>query len=113
MARREILYNHSAIYKDIQEPVMAVEGVFDALPYWPNAIAFLGKPGKSHVDMLKKSKRPVCIVMDGDAYRIGWSTANVLIFNGLRAGTVKLPPRSDPNDVDRNWLKQQVRKALQ
>ena len=39
MQRGKMLYNHAALFVECNEPIIAVEGVFDALTYWPDAAA--------------------------------------------------------------------------
>jgi len=112
MQRGKILFNSAALDADSQEPIIAVEGVFDALPYWPHAVAFLGKPSHEQVDLLYETARPIVVVLDGDAHREAWALATKLKLAGLRAAMVRLPPKSDPNDVDRRWLVNQAREAI-
>jgi len=110
--KRDLLYNHDALFVDTDEPVIVVEGVFDALPYWPDAVACLGKPIKEHVDALMLSSRPLAIALDGDAHREGDALAMSLRFEGRRAGFVRLPPKADPNSVDPNWLRKAARESI-
>lgn len=113
MQRGKMLYNHAALFVECNEPIIAVEGVFDALTYWPDAVAFLGKPSKQQKQSLLETKRPICIVLDGDAHEEGWSLAQWLKFQTTNdISCVKLPPTKDPNSVNRDWLLQQVRESL-
>lgn len=110
--REKHLLNHSAILVPTEEPVILVEGSLDALPYWPNGVAVLGKPAHNHLNLLKKSKRPIAVCLDGDAWQEGWGFSQQLRLNGIRAGHVKLPPTEDPNSVDRDWLISEARKCV-
>jgi hypothetical protein len=112
MARGAHLYNSIALHEDSIEPVMVVEGVFDAIALWPDAVAVLGKPSHAHVDMLLASRRPVAIVLDGDAYDEARALAMRLRFDGQRAGVVQLPPKKDPDQMDLGWLKHEARECL-
>lgn len=112
MQRRHILYNAAALDIDSPEPILAVEGVFDALPYWPHCVAFLGKPSEEQVEMLLTTQRPIVVVLDGDAWREGWALAQRLKLFGVRAASVRLMPKTDPNSVDRKWLVQEARRAI-
>lgn len=112
MDRGKLLYNQAAVYVESEEPLIAVEGVFDALPYFPDAVGFLGKPGKAQLDILLDSSRPVAVCLDGDAHEEGWAVAEMLKFQGLRAGAVRLPPGMDPNTVDRAWLRDEARRSV-
>ncbi len=104
MSSGAFMYNDAVLGEDTDEPVMAVEGCFDALALWPNAVAFLGKPKRSQVEMLATCRRPVVVVLDGDAWAEGWGIAAELRLLGQRAGAVHLPPKKDPDQVDKSWL---------
>lgn len=106
------VYNHAALLLKTDEPVMVVEGCFDALPYWPKAVAMLGKPKKAQVASLAEAQRPVVVVLDGDAWQEGQMLAMDLQFQGQTAGYVRLPPKQDPNSVDPAWLREEVSKCL-
>lgn len=115
MHRGSILYNHAALLVETDEPVLIVEGVLDALPYWPNAVACLGKPALAngqHLQFMLEAKRPLAVCLDGDAWREGWSLAMRLRFEGKQAGAVRLPPATDPNDIDRSWLLSEAHRCL-
>jgi hypothetical protein len=111
--RRERLYNESALAVETDEPVLVVEGVLDCAPFWPHAVALLGKPSDAHVEKLARARRPVCLVLDGDAWELGWSLAARLRFEGARAGSVRLPPKTDPDEVPVDWLRAEVLRALE
>lgn len=104
MLRGEILYNHAALLVETETPVMVVEGVFDSLALWPNAVAVLGKPSGTQIEALAAAKRPVAVVLDGDAHQEGWALAMRLRLMGARAGSVRLPPKVDPDEVEKSWL---------
>lgn len=112
MPRGAALFNHAEIWRETDEPVLVCEGVFDALPYWPNAVACLGKPTDDQIESLTTAKRPIAVCLDGDAWREGKVAAMRLQYDGARAGYVKLPPTEDPNTVDRRWLTEQARKCI-
>lgn len=107
------LYNEVALSMPAAAPVMVMEGVFDALAYWPDAVAVLGKPTEPQIATLVSSARPVVVVLDGDAWEEAWSLAMRLRFDGQRAGMVKLPPRVDPDEVDRGWLRREAARSLE
>jgi hypothetical protein len=114
MERAKFLYNQVALYRESDHPVMIVEGVFDALPYWPDAVACLGKPGELHTRLLCEEdvKRPIAVCLDGDAWEEGWALSEVLKLYGRQAGYVRLPPCMDPNTVDKVWLKEEVKRCI-
>lgn len=104
MPRGMFLYNHDALNVETDEPLLVVEGVFDALPLWPNAVAVLGKPSHMQVDALLTARRPIAVVLDGDAWVEGQMLAARLRFDGKRAGHVHLAPGQDPDEIDREQL---------
>ena len=104
--RGKCLLNERALDARTERPVMAVEGSFDAMPYWPDVVAFLGKPSRNHVKLLKASKRPVAVVLDGDAAAESEALARELALDGVPVGWVRLPPKEDPCSVDRAWLRE-------
>jgi hypothetical protein len=96
--RGRALFNHRAVVTP-GEVLYVVEGVFDALALWPDAAAVLGKPSYEQVEALALSKRPVVVVLDGDAWMEGWSLAMRLRLLGTAAGAIRLPPKTDPDEV--------------
>lgn len=112
MKRAELLYNHAALLEESDTPVLVVEGVFDALAHWPNAVAVLGKPSEQQIYALASARRPVVAVLDGDAWREGWALAARLRIEGQRSGSVRLPPRLDPDEVPVQWLWENARRSL-
>ena len=111
-ARNGIMFNHSALFVKTDEPVIAVEGCFDALPYRPDGVAVLGKPTEAHIEAFKLARRPVCVVLDGDAWQEGEMLALRLRFEGVRAGALRLPPKTDPDEVDPDELRELARQSL-
>ncbi len=106
------VFNHAALLVETDEPVLVVEGCFDALPYWPNAVAMLGKPKAAQVMSLAEAKRPLVICLDGDAWEEGQMLAMELQMRERRAGFVRLPPKEDPNSVDPVWLREEAQRCL-
>ena len=104
MQRGSVLYNEAALDVETDHPVLVVEGVFDALALWPHAVAVLGKPSRWQEDRLLFAHRPVSVVLDGDAHDEGWAFGNKLALRGAKAGSVKLPPKADPDEVDKAAL---------
>ena len=62
-------------------------------------VACLGKPNEAHLALLQEARRPVVVVLDGDAWEEGEALSLRLRFEGLRAGFVRLPPKTDPDEV--------------
>lgn len=100
MRKGSLVYNEAALTEESEVPVLAVEGVFDAFAVWPDSVAFLGKPTEDQFDALVVARRPVVMVLDGDAHREGWKWTMRLRLEGQRAGAVRLPPCVDPDEVD-------------
>ena len=109
---RRLMWNHAALGVETDTPLLIVEGVFDALPFYPHAAAVLGTASDDQIEALIHAKRPVVFVLDGDAWEHAWSYAFRLRFDGARAGMVKLPPRVDPDEVDHDWLIAEAKKSL-
>ena len=97
--RATALFNESALAVLTDEPLFVVEGVFDALALWPHAVAVLGKPSVVQEVLLARSKRPIVSVLDGDAWGEGFALAGRLSMLGVVAGSVRLPPKVDPDEV--------------
>lgn len=95
---RERLFNDQVLAVDTDDPVLLVEGVLDGLLYWPDCLGGLGKPIEDHVVVLKTARRPIAVVLDGDAWREGERFMMRLRMEGLTAGAVRMPPGRDPND---------------
>lgn len=105
MHRDRIVFNDRALGVVTDTPVAVVEGVFDTFPLWPDAVAVLGSASELQVQALLAAKRPVAVVLDGDAWRSGVALAQRLQFDGQQAGAVILPPRLDPDEVPADVLR--------
>lgn len=112
MPRSTIMYQQKALFVETDEPILVVEGVFDALSFFGHAVAVLGKPSPWQVQALSGSKRPVAVVLDGDAWEEGWALARKLKLAGVQAGSVKLPAGEDPNSVDHDWLRNEAARCV-
>lgn len=112
MRRAEILYNHRALLRKTNEPVFVVEGVFDAIALWPDAVGCLGKPSDQQLEALIVAARPVVMCLDGDAWRESEAVALQLGLYRERVGWVRLPPRRDPATVPQAALRAAGLRAL-
>jgi DNA primase len=110
--RGRLLYNHDALSVETDIPLMIVEGVFDTFPFWPHAAAVLGKPSHLQVAALIQAKRPIAVVLDGDAHDESLALSLRLQFEGVRAGCVKLPPRKDPDEMNKEDLLRAARECI-
>jgi hypothetical protein len=114
MQRGELLFNAGAIRIDTSEPLLVVEGVFDALPHWPYAVACLGKPTQAQYQLLLQARRPLAIALDRDAVDEGWALAQTLRLDGHRAACVVLPTSvKDPGELRPAELQHLVRNSLE
>jgi DNA primase len=100
------LFNKSELFIDTPAPIFVVEGVFDALALYPHAVAVLGKPTTAQENIIAKTKRPICVALDGDAWQEGWAFAMRLRVRGRTAHPLKLPPCEDPATLGLAWLKE-------
>lgn len=110
----QTVWNEEALGVETDEPAIVVEGVFDALPHWPRAVALLGKQIKGEqMALLCASKRPLAVVLDGDAHETGWALAQQLRLHGVaRVGAVTLDPGTDPGITARGLLRKRARLSL-
>jgi len=99
------LYRQHALAIESSTPVYVVEGVFDALALWPDGVATLGKTTGRLFELLCGARRPVVFVPDGDVWAQGDSYAMALRAYGVPAGSVRLPPRCDPDEVAEDVLR--------
>lgn len=112
---KRILYNEEVLDHDVEGdvPIFVVEGAFDALALWPDAVAVLGKAKREHLTQLAKVKRPLAICLDGDAWLEGEAMMLDLAALGhRRVCNLRLPPRVDPDEVPREELEEAARNAL-
>ncbi len=73
----------------------------------------LGKPTDAQLLALQLAPRPVAFMLDGDSWREAESLAMLLRFKGQHAGSVRLPPGLDPDEVDREEYRQKARECIQ
>ena len=104
-----VLYREEFLSVVTDVPVYLVEGCMDALALWPDAAALLGTSITPYhigrvVTLCQQSGRPVVVCLDGDAWEKGWNFGMRLRHYGLRAGSVRLGPRVDPDEVPRDAL---------
>lgn len=112
MLRGTVLYEQSTLFMQTDKPVLVVEGVMDAIHFPDDAVAVLGKPSHWQVEAIAETRRPVVVVLDGDAHEEGRALAFRLRLRGVKAGHVRLPPRTDPDEVDAGWLWEEAMRSL-
>lgn len=111
--REGVIYNHASLLVEDDAPALVVEGTLDALALWPDGAALLGKHGEAQVAGLVAARRSVAVVLDGDAWREGEMLALRLRFEGQRAGSVRLPAGTDPDEHDAAAVRQAALRSLE
>jgi hypothetical protein len=98
---RDDIYLAEELKRETDEPILVVEGVLDALAYWPNAVACLGKPTGSQLqNIAANTRRPVVVAMDRDAPREAKAARAVLRRNTRHpVGLVTFSEGSHVSDI--------------
>ena len=118
MPRGRVIYNHRALLVETDEPALVVEGVFDVLcdqVGLDRGAAVLGSPSPrgEQFNAFCAARRPDVFLLDGDAWRKAEALSLALRVEGVRSGFVRLPPKADPDGVDREWLDREARESLE
>ena len=111
MERGQVFFAGDALSIETDEPAPIVEGVFDAVPFYPHAPALLGKPSDVHLARIAAAPRPVVWVLDGDAHREAWAWSKWCAMQGARSTCVRLPPKTDPGELPSEIVWAAVRKS--
>lgn len=98
--RHRFLFNQDALDGPSDEPIVLVEGVFDALRHWPRAVACLGQPTDEQLELLVAAHRTVIVALDADAQSNTAAFHHRLWMRGVDARAAKLPPGKDPAKLD-------------
>ena len=113
MDRRRTLYNDLALDGPADGPPLIVtEGPFDALRWWPDAVACLGKPTPEHLIRLGSCGRRMIIALDGDAWRESLGVAKLLRMKGREAYALALPRGEDLDTTDTTLVREGIAFAL-
>ena len=112
LKRSKVLYMEEILYKETDEPALAVEGTLDAAFVYPDGFAVLGTWGKEQMELMRGAKRPIVALLDGDAWRKGEAMAMTLEVLGKKSGFVRLPPTKDPDQLDLKWLREEARRSI-
>ena len=106
----KLKYKNPAVSKDIvgfelfinwNEPIVLVEGVFDAIAIKRNAIPLFGKtiPDNLMRKIIQKKVKEIYLCLDKDALKDALSISKTLMDSGIRVGMVDLPNDSDPSSL--------------
>lgn len=96
---RRFLLNGDALEVESSEPVAIVEGEFDALPHWPHAVPVSGKPSDAQLGLLAQARRPIVLMLDGDARVSTITMTTRLRVRGANVRAAFPPPGKDPGDL--------------
>lgn len=107
MRRGAILHGAHLLHRKTDEPIVVVEGYFDALYLSDggDAVPVLGMPSEDQMTLMLEAERPVVFCLDGDAWLTGYALAQRLnaaaIAQALpaRFGALRLPPGCDPDEL--------------
>jgi DNA primase len=112
MPRGDHLDNSKALAEKTDVPFLVVEGKFDAVHHRPNAGASLGHLADGHHKFLQAAARPLVFFGDGDAWEESMMLAAQYRFLGYRAGYIRLPPKTDPDQVPADWALEEAYRCL-
>ncbi len=112
MVTADTFWNEQVFDDPEAEELLVVEGAFDAIAHWPDAVACMGKLKPEQIEVLAGLGRPVVLCPDGDAWEEGWAQAIQLKFRGVPCGSIRLPPRVDPDQVPAGDMRRAKRLAL-
>lgn len=106
MPRGDVMFGEDAVFRDTAEPLLVCEGVFDALAYWPDAVAVLGKPTERQVATLRKASRPLVFAFDRDMRRTSWALAAKLRLHGCQTAWIDFSrDAKDPSALGREGIR--------
>lgn len=112
---RLAMLNRDALELVTKRPVALVEGSFDYLPHWPDAVAFLGKPTEEQLEFVAaRARRPVVFALDGDAWREAGSAATRVsrLAPHVKVAALRVAPGVDPGAMNRDDFADLVEAAI-
>ena len=104
MEREGLLFGAEQVHLKTDEPLLVVEGYFDAAYLGPGAVPMFGFPGPAQLAILAEAERPLGFLLDGDAWRRGWALAQQVRAAQASqrrrptAFAMRLGPGKDPDD---------------
>ena len=83
------------------EPIILVEGVFDAIAIKRNVIPLFGKtiPDNLMRKIIQNKVKEIYLCLDKDALKDALIISETLMNSGIRVGMVDLPTDSDPSSI--------------
>lgn len=102
-AQRDIVFNE--LWVDWDQPIVLVEGVFDAVKAGPNAIPLLGSTLRDSSHLLQKivaHNPPVFLALDKDAQVKSWRMARHLLEYGVRLYKIDLAGYNDVGEMSKD-----------
>ena len=106
----KLKYKNPAVSKNIvgfdlfinwNEPIVLVEGVFDAIAIKRNAIPLFGKtiPDNLMRKIIQNKVKEIYLCLDKDALTDALNISQTLMNTGIRVGMVDLPDDTDPSSI--------------
>lgn len=119
--KEEIPHKNPPVSKDIipfenhinwKEPVIIVEGVFDAISTKRNAIPLIGKKilGNLRSKILTKGVRKIYLCLDRDAFKDSVREVEYFLNNGIEVYLIQLAQK-DPNEAGYPTMVDAIQKA--
>ena len=95
-----------------KEPIILVEGAFDAISTKRNAIPLIGKKilGNLKIKILTKGVKKLYLCLDSDAIKDSVREIEYFLNNGLEVYLIQLPGK-DPNEVGYSKMVEAIDKA--
>ena len=110
---RDIVFNH--LYLDFDEPLIIVEGVFDAIKAGENSVPLLGSTlteTSFFFQELIKNDTPVYLALDPDASRKTNKLINMLLKYDVEVNKINVAPFNDVGEMTKREFTARKEKAL-
>ena len=112
--RKHCVWNMDSLYDAnlVGKPLLVMEGILDAIPYYPYAVALMGKPSREQTNLLSTVNRPIIVCLDGDATRESEALSLKLKVLGKRSSHIRLAHGEDPNSAATEYIWSLVNQEL-
>jgi DNA primase len=106
---KDIVMFDNTLYWD--DPIVLVEGVFDAISVGINAIPILGKMIQPMLmnKLITSKNKDIYVCLDSDAKKVASIIASELMDNGKNVYLVDLPEDKDPSDLGHIKINELIR----